>query len=82
MVRPVLAGRTPEELAKAFAPTAQAIRNCVRLDGIPFSWPVVRRLGFTVAVQRPPASMGRDPPVRHATQPQHALGRLAIKLFH
>ena len=22
------------------------------------------------------------PPLRHATQPQHALGRLAIKLFH
>jgi hypothetical protein len=28
---------------------------------------VVRRLGFT-AVRRPPASMGRDPPLRHATQ--------------
>src|SRR5438477_524034 len=41
MVRAVLAGRTSEELAKVFAPTAQAIRNCVRLDGIPFSWPVV-----------------------------------------
>ncbi len=55
---------------------------CRRLDGIPVSWPVVRRLGFTVAVRRPPASMGRDPPLRHATQPQRALGRLAIKLFH
>jgi hypothetical protein len=29
-----------------------------------------------------PASMGRDPPLRHATQPQHAFGRLAVRLGH
>jgi hypothetical protein len=44
--------------------------------------PVVRRLGFTVAVRGPPPSMGRDPPLRHATQPQHALGRPALKSAH
>ena len=29
-----------------------------------------------------PASMGRDPPLRHATQPQDAFGRLAVRLGH